>query len=178
MSALNAAVVILALLVGFILLALLGLLRELRMLQGQVRELRGHGGGLSVSEAFPELLRPPPGREVLLVLLVARGCASCQEVLPIFRRTMREVDDAIGALVVADADLDYLPTGADADNDVRVEVNLALWRRLLPGWTPALIAIDADGSIVSVDPAGAPEAIEDVIRQTLRRGGTKRMERA
>lgn len=155
MSATSAGLILLWIVVIVLLFAMAGLRQQVRRLQY----------GAALADASPQSsrtvrrktvdLQPVSGRSKLALLLVTEGCAVCHEVTPWFiaeASTNSEVDFAI---------LTRAQNGAPADvGRARHVIDARLFNDIDPGWQPALIIVDADGSVESVEPVGSKDAID------------------
>lgn len=148
-------------------LALAGTLKQLRDVQAALVELGGQLGRQHV----PESLRPAGGQagvqadgqgtdSLAVVLLVDQLCVSCAEVVGEF------VELAAAGL---DTDAIVLTHSDDERWDVvrhspaRLVLDRATYHRLDPGWRPAVLAVDANGTVRSAVPAGSREALRDAV---------------
>jgi hypothetical protein len=159
MSATTAAVVLAWMALLVLAFALAGTLKQLRDVQAALVEL-GARVGRSVA---PRQLRPSSADRRAAVLLVDRNCAVCPEVLAEFLRLAPEVATRVDATVLSHADDERWEAVRRADA-VRLVVDRAAYHQLDPGWRPAVLSIDAQGSVRSAIPAGSGEALREAVQ--------------
>lgn len=147
-------------------LALAGTLKQLRDVQAALVELGGQLGRQHV----PESLRPAgaqPGVQaggqgtdsLAVVLLVDQLCVSCKEVVGEFVELAAGLDN--DAIVLTHSDDERFDVVRQSP--ARLVLDRATYHRLDPGWRPAVLAVDANGTVRSAVPAGSREALRDAV---------------
>lgn len=154
MSIATASMVLLWLVVLLIAAALAGLLREVRALQA--------GGARPIprspnADSPPTALLPKNGTQFSAVLLITKGCPVCEAATATFTELAEQHSPILTSLLLGDYDVQT------ASATVSVVDDLNLHARFFPGWAPALMFVDARGTVVGFQPAGS----EDAVRQGI-----------
>lgn len=163
MSATVAALVLAWMAIGVLALALAGTLRQLRDVQAALVELGGRLG----RQRAPEAVRPAVSDRAAVVLLVDQLCVACSAVVEAFVEIAVEIEvtggpAAVDAVVLTHSD-DERWDPVRASPATRLVVDRAAYHRLDPGWRPAVLSVDADGTVRSAVPAGSREALRDAV---------------
>lgn len=161
MEALTAAVVLAWLVLVVLAFAMAGLLRQLRDLQ--VALARSQQGGPTAgtpTREIPASVRPRAGAAYAVVLVVDNECALCAEIAPVFAGLAAENPTGLDLLVLGRTSGEKFER---LEGNARFVVDAAAWHRLDPGWRPALVAVDAEGTVVAAEPAGSEDAVRAVV---------------
>lgn len=167
MSPTVAAIVLLWIVVLVLAFAMAGILQKVRDL-----ERRGTSGPAAVPDTEAvDAVAPEEGQAVSAVLLVEEGCGVCAEVLPSFTaaRSLSGSERVNFVVVTNSSD----GTGYDI-GDVQVLADPDIHARLEPGWFPAMLIVTPDRVIAAVEPAGSPEAVEDLVVRVTSRAAAAR----
>lgn len=157
MSVLVAALVLAWICLILLVLAMAGMLRQIRELQADVAELTPRGRRPVVGRQLEALATD--GGTVLLVL--TPGCGLCEvayrmvaELAAAHRETHFE------ALSFRDVDW-------STDPPLPVQVDEALFAELDVPWAPALLVVDSSGTVVTARPIGSEEALREQLDELL-----------
>lgn len=162
MEALVGAVVLAWLALIVLAFAMAGLLRQLRDIQsGLARPVAQGPGPAPVLREVPASVRPRGGTAYSVVLLVDEHCPICAEVAPVFAQLAATGSPTLTFVVLGRS------RSESYERDERVEyvADAGGYSRLDPGWRPAIVAIDRQGSIVAAEPTGSEEAVRAVVSQ-------------
>ncbi|HET6532823.1 MAG TPA: hypothetical protein VFH03_19725 [Actinoplanes sp.] len=120
------------------------LLQQVRSLQAAIRLPPAARAGL------PESARAlrPAGADRRYVLTADPGCAVCAEVVPEFRELASRYGHAAEFAILAPSG-DYPPS-----SQVDVLVDAAAYRDLAPSWSPGIVVIASDGTVIEAVPGG------------------------
>ncbi len=166
-AALVLAWVVIALL-AFAMAGMLSMIRRLQAAQSQMAGSLVDGGGSARSRAAARFA--PGTRPYALVLTASATCPSCSELMPRFRDFARRHRERVDFHVLS-ADLEV----EDSTPDLPVTVDPAAFAALSPGYTPGLVIIDRQGTVVEVGPGGDLASVERWIdRQRLSRSTEER----
>ncbi|WUH99511.1 hypothetical protein OHR68_39490 [Spirillospora sp. NBC_00431] len=135
--------------------AMAGMLHQLRDVQSALAR-RTVSGGIDVPQELPDAVKPESGRSHAAVLLVDDSCAICAEAVPAFASVAGTGSPDIDFLLLSRKPLEKL---AVERGDVRTVVDGDAYHLLDPGWQPALVIIDGDGTVLEAEPAGSAEAV-------------------
>lgn len=160
MEALTAAVILAWIVIAILAFAMAGLLQQLRSVQAAVtrKGLASADSGNHPVRQLPDSVLPLPGKSQSAVLLVDTDCPVCAEITPVFSE-----------LAAAQTEIDFLVLGYgtsekwDSLRNVRVLSDATAFHLLDPGWRPALIVLDATGTIMATEPVGSVEAVRSVV---------------
>lgn len=144
MSFTHAALILAWLAIVVLALGFAALLQQLRTLQAALRLPPGARAGLPESARS---LRPVTTSR-RYVFTADQGCSICAEVLPEFRELAAKYAGTAEFAVLA-ASGDY-PRSAGVD----VLVDAQAYRDLAPSWSPGIVVIAADGTVVEAVPGG------------------------
>ena len=120
------------------------LLQQVRILQAALRLPAGARAGLPESARS---LRPLTTSR-RYVFTAEPGCSICAEVLPEFRKLAVTYAGAAEFAVLA-ASGDY-----QRSDGVEVLVDAQAYRDLAPSWSPGIVVIAADGTVIEAVPGG------------------------
>lgn len=148
MSFTVASIAALWIIVIFLAAALSGLLREVRKLQERPQRVAP-----LKDDDIPSVLLPRSGTRLAAVLIVTEGCPVCTAATATFSSEIARHLETLTPVVLADT-----PRTVDNHN-VEVVVEPSIHARFFPGWSPALMFVDQNGTVVALQPAGSEEAI-------------------
>lgn len=144
MSFTSAALLLAWLAIAVLAFGFAALLQQVRALQAVIRLPPGARAGL------PESVRTlrPLTADRRYVLTVDPGCTICAEVLPEFRE--------LAARHTAAAEFGLLAPSGDypASPGVEVLVDAMAYRDLAPSWSPGIVVIGANGTVIEAVPGG------------------------
>jgi len=162
MSFLVAVLVVTWLAIVVLALALAGLMRQVRDLAAAVRS-RGRSPLVLRSDAIPSL-RSTDGTSRTVLLVVDDVCTTCHLVAPEFAALAR---NAVGTQFRV---LSYTEgTRAWLDGaDIVVDVDEDAYRQLNVPWRPALVLVDADGTVLEAKPVGSIESLRRTVDEYTR----------
>ncbi|MQA15822.1 MAG: hypothetical protein GEV09_17190 [Pseudonocardiaceae bacterium] len=157
MNVTTAALVLAWICLVLLVLAMAGLLRQIRELQADV-------AGLS-----PRGRRPVVGRQVsalagntrTVLLVLSPGCPFCQ----VAYRMIAEAAEAHPEIRFEA--LAFRAAGWDTSPAVPLRVDEQLFADLDVPWAPALLAVDPSGIVVSARPVGSVDALTEQLRDLL-----------
>ena len=144
--------------------AMAGMLRQLRDLQGALNVQLGQ----VQPRAVPPSLLPRPGTSQAVVLVVDDLCPVCEEVAAEFV-TAAASDGATTSAVLADVDQPKWQA-LTARGPVSLIVDAATWNQLDVQWRPALVLIDAEGTVRTIEPVGSGATLRPSLNRMLRQG--------
>jgi hypothetical protein len=155
-SVLTAAVVLAWGCLAVLTLAMAGMLRQIREVQAAVARLGAPPSPAAMGRQVPQLAGA--GRLVLLVL--DPGCSFCDAVHEPFTRLAGEHPDIRFEVLSPRARW----AGASA---IRSRVDQGLITELELPWAPALLHVDADGTVLAGQPVRAPEQLGEQVTNLL-----------
>ncbi len=163
MSFLVAVLVVTWLAIMVLALALAGLMRQVRDLTAAVRS-RGRSPLMLRSDAIPSL-RSTDGTSRTVLLVVDDVCTTCHLVAPEFTALARNAAGIeFRMLTYAEGTRAWLD-GAD----IVVDVDDEAYRRLNVPWRPALVLVDADGTVLEAKPVGSIESLRRTVEEYTRK---------
>lgn len=158
MTLIGASVVILWLVTTVTVLAVIGLVRQNKVLEAQVRRLSGPSGGARSEPSHDDIRRLSMGARVLVAFYVDSRCPSCEQLLKTlpalaeeFRGTVRlAVVPRSGSLELAAIDVHVAPARSPLRS---VDVPA----------TPYAVAWTGDGTFRSGMPVGSMTALKEFL---------------
>ena len=157
MSFLVAVLVVTWLAIVVLTLALAGLTRQVRDLAAAVRS-RGRSPLAPQLDAIPSL-RSTDGTSRTVLLVIDDVCTTCRLVAPEFAILARHVTGQEFRVLTytegARAGLDGADIVVDVDEDTYRQLNLP--------WRPALVLVDADGTVLEAKPVGSIESLRRTV---------------
>lgn len=159
MSFLAAVLVVTWLAIVVLALALAGVIRQVRGLADAVRS-PGRSPVVLRSDAIPNL-RSTDGTSRTVLLVVDDVCATCRLVAPEFTALARNAAGTeFRVLTYAEGTRAWLD-GAE----IVVDVDEEAYRRLNVPWRPALVFVDADGTVLEAKPVGSIESLRRTVHE-------------
>jgi hypothetical protein len=156
MSVLAAAVVLGWGCLAVLALAMAGILRQLRELQTEVARLSAPPWRAAAGRRVPELA----GAGLLVLLVLDPGCSFCDAVHEPFTRL---ADEHPGVRFEV---LSPRTRWADTPH-IRSRVDPGLVTELDLPWAPALLHVDADGTVLAGQPVASPEQLDEQVASLL-----------
>ncbi|MGB9280626.1 MAG: hypothetical protein WCB57_11170 [Pseudonocardiaceae bacterium] len=152
MSALTAALVLSWGCLAVLALAMAGILRQLRELQAEVAQLGAPPWRAAAGRRVAGLAGAGP----LVLLVLDPGCSFCDSVHEPFTRVAGE-HPGVRFEVLS-------PRARWADTpDIRSRVDPGLVAELDLPWAPALLHVDADGTVLAGQPVASPERLDEQV---------------
>ncbi|MGH3770796.1 MAG: hypothetical protein ACRDRW_05275 [Pseudonocardiaceae bacterium] len=137
-------------------LAMAGILRQLRELQAEVAQLGAPPWRGAAGRRVPELA----GAEHLVLLVLDPGCGFCDAVHEPFTRLAGEHPGTRFEVLS--------PRARWADTpSIRSRVDPGLVTELDLPWAPALLHVDADGTVLARQPVMSPERLAEQVADVL-----------
>jgi hypothetical protein len=137
-------------------LAMAGILRQLRELQAEVAQLSAPPWRAAAGRRVAELA----GADPLILLVLDPGCSFCDAVHEPFTRLAGEHPGTRFEV------LSPRTRWADTPN-IRSRVDPDLVRELDLPWAPALLHVDADGTVLAGQPVPSPELLDEQVMTLL-----------
>ena len=162
MSFLVAVLVVTWLAIVVLALALAGLIRQVRDLAAAVRS-RGRSPLALRSDAIPSL-RSTDGTSRTVLLVVDDACTTCHLVAPEFiTLASSAADTEFRVLTYAEGTRAWLD-----GTDIVVDVDEEAYRLLNVPWRPALVLVDADGTVLEAKPVGSIDSLRRTVEEYTR----------
>jgi hypothetical protein len=155
-SVLTAAVVLGWGCLAVLTLAMAGILRQLRELQAEVAQLRTPPWRAATGRRVPELA----GAGALLLLVLDPGCSFCDAVHEPFTRLASQHPGARFEVLSPRARWVGPP-------HIRSRVDPGLVTELDLPWAPALLHVDAGGTVLAGQPVVSPERLDEQVARLL-----------
>lgn len=152
-----------ALIVTWVVLALLafamaGLLRQLRDVQ---LALRDRVVEQNRGTAVPPAVRPAGAATLAIVLVADDNCPICAELAPhLPERAAATAGDVDFVVVTATPSEKWSELAGDR---VRVVADRDAFLAVDPGWRPALLAVDPDGTVLVAEPVGSVDVLDKLV---------------
>jgi hypothetical protein len=158
------AVLVLYGVVGFLLLAIAGLLARLLRLEAKVGELSTQRVGSSdpFAAADERKLRAVFGRQPTVVLVVDAVCVACRDVFNLFSEFRSESVQLAVSFPDPSSRVSMQERLRVVSGHLLVD-DSEIFNALDPGVHPSLVELDAKGHIVSVEPVGSADALRKVM---------------
>ncbi|MGH3833633.1 MAG: hypothetical protein ACRDRS_24885 [Pseudonocardiaceae bacterium] len=137
-------------------LAMAGILRQLRELQAEVAQL----GAPPWRAAAGRRVSALAGVEHLVLLVLDPGCGFCDTVHEPFTRLAGEHPDTRFEVLSPRARWSGTP-------NIRSRVDPGLVTELDLPWSPALLHVTADGTVLASQPVTSPERLEEQVADLL-----------
>ncbi len=138
-------------------LAMAGMLRQIRELQADVAELTPRGRRPMVGRQLGALA----GETSTVLLMLSPGCGFCEV-------AYRMVADLAGSHPQTRFEaLSYRAADWPTKPSLPVRVDERLFAELDVPWAPALLVVDRSGTVVSARPIGSEEALRDQLDELL-----------
>lgn len=161
MSFLVAVLVVTWLAIVVLALALAGLTRQVRDLAAAVRS-RGRSPLVPQSDAIPSL-QSTDGTSRTVLLVIDDVCTTCRLVAPEFATLVSNIARMeFRVLTYTESTRAWLD-GAD----IVVDVDEDAYRRLNVPWRPALVLVDADGTVLEAKPVGSIESLHRTVAEYI-----------
>lgn len=157
MSVLGAALVLAWVCLILLVLAMAGMLRQIRELQADVAQLTPRGRRPVVGRQLDALA----GNTSTVLLVLSPGCGFCE----VAQRMVAEVAAAHPATRFEA--LSFRAADWTANPSLPVRVDERLFAELDVPWVPALLVADASGTVVSARPIGSEEALQEQLSELL-----------
>jgi hypothetical protein len=138
--------------------AMAGLLQQLRDIQARVIELGAQGPQPLTGQRFEALAGGGPG----VVLLASPSCALCGPVLEAFVRISERRRDLVFTGVSYGTSPDWPDT-----TGITMIIDHDLYRDLDVPWSPALLLVDAQGTVMAAHPIDSPSDLDPRIAELL-----------
>ena len=156
MSTLTAAVVLAWACLILLTLAMAGMLRQLRELQNDVAQLSTPGWRGTTGHRVTELA----GESPLMLLVLDPGCSFCDAVHEPFAKLTAEHPGTRFEVLSPQARWSGPP-------QVRSRVDQRLVAELDLPWAPALVLVDAGGTVLAAQPVTSPERLGEQVAVLL-----------
>ncbi|MBG0829964.1 hypothetical protein HS041_19535 [Planomonospora sp. ID67723] len=154
----TAALVILFVLVALLAAAGAGLFRRVKEL-----ELATYNGvGIQLPQESLSIGRPGA---TTLVAKINRRCPICDDVVAAIAKLAPELPDDVSFAVISDDPAFDKPL----PENVQVVTDAKVWRSINVPYTPALLVVDEQGTIVFTTPAGSGEAVAALVERAAAR---------
>lgn len=157
MSVLVAALVLAWVCLILLVLAMAGMLRQIRELQSDVAQLSPRGRRPLVGRRLDELA----GDTSTVLLVLTPGCGFCEVAYDIVAEIARaHPRTRFEALSFRNVDWSTRPS-------LRVRVDERLFAELDVPWAPALLVVDPSGTVVSARSIGSEESLREQLNELL-----------
>lgn len=150
---LTAAVIAEAVVILLLAAAGAGLLRRVRELE--LATYNGVGINLGTSDALPLDLQRPT-----MLVKLTQHCSVCDDIARSANDLADELPDTVDLVLVVERS----DSGRPHPGRAQTLVDPALWRALPVPYAPALLDVDASGTIVNSQPIGSVERLRELLR--------------